>query len=58
MKRDLDEWSDNRTVDLNPLNWRSDRPKPHEPILGKGWPGALAYFIGLSITLTAIHYFR
>jgi hypothetical protein len=58
MKRDLNEWSDNRTVDLNPANWQSDRPKPHEPFWGSGWPEALAYLVCLTITMAVIHYFR
>ena len=58
MKRDLDEWSDNRTVNLNPANWQSDRPKQPEPFWGHGWPEALAYLVGLTITMTVIHYFR
>lgn len=58
MRRDLDDWSDDRTIDLNPLNYSSGRPKPREAFWGKGWPEALAYFIGLAVTFTAIHYFR
>lgn len=57
MKRDLNDVSDG-VVDLHPTNWESSRPKQPEPFFDKGWPGALAYFVGLAVTLTAIHYFR
>jgi hypothetical protein len=57
-RRDLDTWIDERTIDLHPANWISDRPKPAEPFWGDGWPEALAYLIGLSITMATIHHFR
>jgi hypothetical protein len=58
MKRDLNEVSGDGVIDLNPANWQSERPKPREPFWGRGWPEALAYLIGLTITMTVIHYFR
>lgn len=58
MKRDIDEWSDNRTVNLNPANWQSGRPKPHEPFFGEGLFPTLAYVIGFAIMVSAVHYFR
>lgn len=57
MKRDLNEVSDG-VINLNPANWQSDRPKPKEPFFAAGWPGALAYVVGLAVTLWAVRYFR
>jgi hypothetical protein len=57
MKRDLNKVSDG-FIDLNPINWQSDRQKPHEPFWGKDWPGALAYLIGFTIMMTVVHYLR
>jgi hypothetical protein len=58
VKRDLNEWSDNRTVNLNPANWQSGRPKPHEPFWGHGWPTLLIVVLKITVAVIAIHYFR
>jgi hypothetical protein len=42
--------------DLLPKEWKSDRPKPREPIFGSGAPGALAYVIGWLATFAAIYW--
>jgi hypothetical protein len=45
-------------IDLDPSQWKSDRPKPNEPIFGDGAPGALAYLVGLFATVGLIYLFR
>jgi hypothetical protein len=39
------------TIDLEPRRWRSDRPKPREPIFGLGALPLLGELIGLAFAL-------
>lgn len=45
-------------LDLPPKDWVSDREKkPHEPIFGPGFPGALAWLITFVVVVSARYYF-
>ncbi|WP_315731679.1 MULTISPECIES: hypothetical protein [unclassified Bradyrhizobium] len=45
-------------IDLPPHQWKSDRPKPHEPIFGPGLPNALAYAVGWIATVALLYLLR
>jgi hypothetical protein len=45
-------------IDLNPKNWKSDRPKGKQPFFGSGAPGALAYILSFAVVFTVLYYFR
>jgi hypothetical protein len=44
-------------IDLPPKDWVSDREKPREPIFGPGFPGALAWLVGLVAAISARYFF-
>jgi hypothetical protein len=43
-------------IELLPRDWKSERPKPKEPIFGPGLPGALAYAVGWLFTVSVIYW--
>jgi hypothetical protein len=43
-------------IDLPPKEWKSDRPKPREPIFSSGAPGGVAYLIGWLLTFALIYW--
>jgi hypothetical protein len=45
-------------LDLEPYNWKSDREKPKEPILGPGWPAAVGWLISFAITVIVVYNVR
>jgi hypothetical protein len=45
-------------LDLPPHQWKSDRPKPHEPIFGPGAPNVLAYLLSLFATIALLYWLR
>jgi hypothetical protein len=47
---------DRPEIDLMPREWKSDRPKPREPIFGSGAMDALGYAIGWAITFFGIYW--
>jgi hypothetical protein len=44
-------------IELKPSEWKSERPKPREPIFGSGAPDALAYVLGWVATVAAVYWF-
>lgn len=36
-------------IDLPPSEWKSERPKPPEPIFGPGWPVGVAVVVGIFV---------
>ncbi len=40
-----------KDLDLPPHQWRSERPKPKEPIFNEGWPIAVAVFVTLFVAV-------
>jgi hypothetical protein len=53
---DLKPDDPNGIVDLKPNEWKSEREKQREPFFGSGAPEAIAYLVGLVITVTVIHF--
>jgi hypothetical protein len=49
---------DRKQIDLDPLQWRVDKPHKREPFFGEGAPEWVAYVIGLVIVLTVLSYLR
>lgn len=46
---------DDKLIDLEPHEWRSEREKPYEPFWGPGLPEAIAYAIGFIVMVTVVH---
>ncbi len=47
-----------KSVELAPMEWDSDRPKPKERFFGDGLPGALAYLVGFVLVFSATYWMR
>ncbi|TGN75973.1 hypothetical protein EOW77_0032415 [Bradyrhizobium yuanmingense] len=49
---------DPKLIDLEPHKWRSDRPKPREPIFGAGIANLLAIGITVAVLLGLSYFVR
>lgn len=45
-----------KVEDLLPHEWKSDRPKPKEPLFGPGVPSFLAFMFWLFVVALVSHY--
>jgi hypothetical protein len=47
-----------KVIELDPVEWMSERPQAHQPFFGKGLAGGLIWLTGFAIMFSVAHYFR